>query len=117
MLRYTGHPIADIGVATITAFCQRSRPEDLSVEDLERTAEYLLTQYTSGMLTPYLSCIFTMNASYTQPSWNQEISGQIEEEHLVVHQEDPVKALLPFQPFFLPSKPLDGFHGSSYRWP
>jgi len=72
MLRYTGHPLADIGVATITAFCDKLKPEDLTIKDLERTAEYLLRQYTSGTLTPYLSCVFTMNASYTQPSWNQE---------------------------------------------
>ncbi len=69
MLRYTGHPIADIGVATVAAFCEKSRPEEVAMDDLDRIAEYMLEHYTSGLLTPYLSCVFTMNAVYTQPSW------------------------------------------------
>ncbi|MEW6297029.1 MAG: type I-B CRISPR-associated protein Cas8b1/Cst1 [Thermodesulfobacteriota bacterium] len=89
MLRYTGHPIADIGVATITAFRQKTKPEDLNDEDLEQTAEYLLTQYTSGVLTPYLSCVFTMNASYTQPSWKQAQREQESRELLFSFRREP----------------------------
>jgi hypothetical protein len=38
MLRYTGHPIADIGVATIAAFCGESDPASLTEKDLAETA-------------------------------------------------------------------------------
>lgn len=69
MLRYTGHPIVDVGVATVTAFCGKSRPEDLTIDDLSAVAEYLLQKYVHGPLKSYLSCVFTMNATYTQPSW------------------------------------------------
>lgn len=89
MLRYTGHPIADIGVATITAFRQKTKPEDLDDEDLLHTAEYLLTQYTSGVLTSYLSCVFTMNASYTQPSWKQARREQESRELLFSFRREP----------------------------
>jgi len=69
VLRYTGHPIVDVGVATVTAFCGKSRPEDLTIDDLSAVAEYLLQKYVHGPLKSYLSCVFTMNATYTQPSW------------------------------------------------
>lgn len=69
MLRYTGHPLADVGTATIVAFSKKGRPEDVTTNDLDRVAEYLAKEYLSGVLTPYLSCVFTMNAAYTQPSW------------------------------------------------
>lgn len=30
MLRYTGHPLYDIGVATITAFAEKTAPEQVT---------------------------------------------------------------------------------------
>jgi hypothetical protein len=50
MLRYTGHPIADIGVATIGAFCEKSDPAALTVEDLFKVARFLENEYFSGKL-------------------------------------------------------------------
>jgi len=41
MLRYTGHPLVDVGVATITVWSRRQRPEEVTVEDLGKMAEYL----------------------------------------------------------------------------
>ncbi len=41
MLRYTGHPIADIGVATVAAFCGKADPGTLTVEDLVKVARFL----------------------------------------------------------------------------
>lgn len=66
MLRYTGHPIADVGVATIAAFCKKSDPETLSKHDLLKVARFLEKEYFSGKLLPYLTCIFP-NAAYVQP--------------------------------------------------
>lgn len=66
MLRYTGHPIVDVGVATVAAFCDKPDPGTLTPEDLEKTARFLEREYFSGKLLPYLSCIFP-NAAYVQP--------------------------------------------------
>lgn len=66
MLRYTGHPIADIGVATVAAFCEKRAPKDLTEKDLSKVAKFLETQYFSGKLLSYLTCVFP-NAAYVQP--------------------------------------------------
>ena len=41
MLKYTGHPLVDVGVATITAFAGKQRPEDLTEADLDSIADYI----------------------------------------------------------------------------
>lgn len=66
MLRYTGHPIVDIGVATIAAFCEKSDPSMLTVEDLRKVAQFLEREYFSGKLLSYLACVFP-NSAYVQP--------------------------------------------------
>ncbi len=66
MLRYTGHPIADIGVATIAAFCEKPDPVSLTEEDLLRVAQFLEREYFSGKLLSYLTCVFP-NSAYVQP--------------------------------------------------
>lgn len=72
MLKWTGHPLVDVGVATVVAFSGKHLPEEVTVEDLDHLAEYLAERYVSGGLTSYLSSVFTMNAVYTQPSWEKE---------------------------------------------
>jgi CRISPR-associated protein Cst1 len=66
MLRYTGHPIADIGVATIAAFCEKLDPFSLTQEDLLKVAQFLEREYFSGKLLSYLTCVFP-NSAYVQP--------------------------------------------------
>jgi CRISPR-associated protein Cst1 len=66
MLRYTGHPIADIGVATIAAFCEKPDLSSLSQEDLLKVAQFLEREYFSGKLLSYLTCVFP-NSAYVQP--------------------------------------------------
>ncbi len=66
MLRYTGHPIADVGVATVAAFCGKADPSTLTVEDLDEVARFLEREYFSGKLLSYLTCVFP-NAAYVQP--------------------------------------------------
>lgn len=70
MLRYTGHPFVDVGVATITTFAGKQRPEEVTSQDLENVAEYVKEKYSNddGM-TSYLSVVFTNNAVYTQPAF------------------------------------------------
>ena len=35
MLKYTGHPLLDIGVATITEFANKDSPEQVTEQDME----------------------------------------------------------------------------------
>lgn len=66
MLQYTGHPIVDVGVATVAAFAGNADPATLTVEDLEEMARFIEREYFSGKLLSYLSCVFP-NAMYVQP--------------------------------------------------
>lgn len=76
MLRFTGHPIADVGVATILVFSGKTEPEDLTPRDLEAVGRYLLQHYTRPWLNPYLSCLFP-NSGYFQAYIQQKTKGQI----------------------------------------
>jgi CRISPR-associated protein Cst1 len=71
MLRYTGHPIADVGVATVAAFCDTPDPTSLSKADLRRVARFLEKEYFSGKLLSYLTCVF-VNSAYVQPNMKKE---------------------------------------------
>lgn len=66
MLQYTGHPIADIGVATIAAFCNKQDPATITEQDLLKVANFIEKQYFSGKLLSYLTCVFP-NSAYVQP--------------------------------------------------
>jgi CRISPR-associated protein Cst1 len=63
MLRYTGHPIADVGVATVCAFSEKPDPASLTREDLENVARFIEREYFSGKLASYLTCVFP-NSEY-----------------------------------------------------
>jgi CRISPR-associated protein Cst1 len=67
MLRYTGHPIADVGVATICAFCDKINPEALTRDDLRKVSQFMEREYFSGKLLSYLSCVFP-NSAYVNPT-------------------------------------------------
>lgn len=71
MLNYTGHPLYDVGVATITAFVGKSKPEELTGTDLDKMAEYLAELYTSPVFVSHLSITFTINSGFTTPSFKK----------------------------------------------
>jgi CRISPR-associated protein Cst1 len=64
VLRYTGHPIADVGVATICAFCEKDDPATINAEDLVDVADYIDREYFSGKLTSYLSVVIPNSKPY-----------------------------------------------------
>jgi len=80
MVRFTGHPLVDVGVAVITLFSQRQRPEDVTDADLERMADYMATQYVRQPLKSFLTVAFTSNAWFSQDAFNPEKPGLTEEE-------------------------------------
>lgn len=65
LLRFTGHPLADVGVATLCALAGEEDPRELAEEDLERVTRELRRDYFSGLMQSYLTCVF-MNSEYVQ---------------------------------------------------
>lgn len=68
MLKYTGHPMLDVGLATITAFANKDSPTELVEDDLEAIATYMSEQYTQNPLRSYLTVAFP-NSGFTQPAF------------------------------------------------
>ena len=71
MLKYTGHPLVDVGVATITAFAGKQRPEDLTEADLDSVADYIAREYVRQPLLSFLTVAFP-NSGFTQPAYNKQ---------------------------------------------
>src|SRR5579883_3132622 len=69
MLRYTGHPFYDIGVAAITAYSNKRRPEEVTDDDLGKVAQYIEDNYTVPPLTSFLN-VSLMNSGFTQPAFD-----------------------------------------------
>jgi CRISPR-associated protein Cst1 len=48
VLRFTGHPLVDVGIAALTAFADQAEPQALTPDDLMRAARWLESQYATG---------------------------------------------------------------------
>ena len=70
-LYYTGHPLFDVGLAAITAFSYKDDPADLTVDDLDKVADYIETYYTEQPLTSFLT-VSLMNSDFTQPAFKDD---------------------------------------------
>ena len=70
MLEYTGHPLVDVGIATITAFADKRRPDELTEEDLDKIADYITREYVQDPLKSFLTVAFP-NSGFTQPAYNK----------------------------------------------
>ncbi|MGQ9494605.1 MAG: type I-B CRISPR-associated protein Cas8b1/Cst1, partial [Anaerolineae bacterium] len=70
MLNYTGHPIVDVGVATITAFANKRDPSLLTEADLDKVADFMARQYVVDPLKSFLTVAFP-NSGFTQPAFNK----------------------------------------------
>ncbi len=68
MLKYTGHPFVDVGIATITAFAGKKNPEQLTIGDLDQIADYMAQNYTVKPLRSFLTVAFP-NSGFTQPAY------------------------------------------------
>jgi CRISPR-associated protein Cst1 len=66
LVRFTGHPLPDAGVATLCAMSGKDGPDELTLEDFDVVADELTANYFSGIMGSYLSCVF-MNSEYVQP--------------------------------------------------
>jgi CRISPR-associated protein Cst1 len=70
MLKYTGHPLVDVGIATIASFVGRSDPAQVTEVDLDRVADYITTEYVRPPLKSFLTVAFP-NSGFTQPAFEK----------------------------------------------
>ena len=68
--KWTNHPLLDMGIASLVSFSGRERPEDLTLDDLEKFACYAEQAYRSPELASYLTVLFTSN--FINPSFSAE---------------------------------------------
>jgi CRISPR-associated protein Cst1 len=69
MLTYSGHPLFDVGVATVTALAQKSDPRTVTVADLDNVASIIEKEYVQEPLKSFLGVAFTTNAWFNQPAF------------------------------------------------
>lgn len=82
MLSYTGHPLVDVGIATICAFSKKESPESLEIKDLDKISDYMAENYIVNPLKSFLTVAFTSNSGYSQPAFDK----QPEKRHLYIKQ-------------------------------
>ncbi|MCZ7571792.1 MAG: type I-B CRISPR-associated protein Cas8b1/Cst1 [Ardenticatenaceae bacterium] len=70
MLEYTGHPLVDVGIATITAFAGKRDPAQVSEADLDAVADYIAREYVRQPLKSFLTVAFP-NSGFTQPAFEK----------------------------------------------
>lgn len=69
-LRFTGHPLVDVGIATITAFAGRRDPSQVTEADLEAVADYMARNYVVDPLKSFLTVAFP-NSGYVQAAYER----------------------------------------------
>lgn len=74
-LVYTGHPLVDVGIATIIAFAGKSRPDQIEEADLEKIADFMARQYVQNPLRGFLTVAFP-NSGFTQPAFFKQPDKQ-----------------------------------------
>jgi CRISPR-associated protein Cst1 len=90
LLRYTGHPLVDVGVATITSFANKEDPAEVTQDDLDSIASYMERQYTRNPMKSFLSVVFP-NSGFTQPAFDKHPAKRTAYAHKVLRawQHEP----------------------------
>ena len=76
MLKYSGHPLVDVGLATIVAFADKRTPEQLTEADMEAIANYMARQYTVNPMRSFLQGVAFMNSGFTNPAYYESPEKQ-----------------------------------------
>jgi CRISPR-associated protein Cst1 len=71
MLKYTGYPLLDVGVATITAFADKSDPAEVTADDLNSIAAYIEREYSKNPMKSFLQLTF-QNSGFVNPTMGSE---------------------------------------------
>lgn len=94
MLDYTGHPIVDVGLATIVAFADKDTPDELTSADFEAIADYMEQNYKVNPLRAYLTVAFMNADGFTQPAYFNNPEAQNQYANLVLRafrEEVPIR--------------------------
>lgn len=84
-MRWTGHPLVDVGVATLCAMANRNDPGKLTAEDFDQAAEEMAEYYFGGLMNSYLTCVF-MNSAYVQPAMGKKETKEYTRRVLYAHR-------------------------------
>jgi CRISPR-associated protein Cst1 len=90
VLKYTGHPLVDVGLATIAAFVGKDDPSDLIDADLDQVADYIGQHYTCKPLQGFIHGAVFPNSGYTNPGIKGERRGYYGPV-LYSYQEEPTE--------------------------
>lgn len=71
ILRWTGHPLVDVGIAALTIFAGKHEPQEVSASDLIKFMKFAEQHYVSGDLSKTVDVLFTRN-SFLNPSFKIE---------------------------------------------
>jgi len=69
-LTFTGHPLVDVGAATIAAFAGKSSLGAVTEADLEEVADFIAENYVVNPLKSFLTVAFP-NSGFTQPAFEK----------------------------------------------
>lgn len=70
MLKFTGHPLVDVGFATIWAFSGKRTFDQVTEKDLDKVADYIEAHYVVNPLKSFLNVAFP-NSGFTQPAFEK----------------------------------------------
>lgn len=71
MLKYTGHPFVDVGIAAIADYCDK-QPGEINEANFLRVADYIEQNYVRAPLRGHLTMAFTSNAWFIQDAFNPD---------------------------------------------
>ena len=84
MLHYTGHPLVDVGVATIAAFVGKRDPTTITEADLDKVADFMARQYVVDPLKSFLTVAFP-NSGFTNPAFRKTPEKRDEYAKRILH--------------------------------
>lgn len=70
-LDYTGHPLLDVGLATLTAMARKRHPRELTRQDLEAAARWMAEHYVVDPLKSFLTVAFP-NSGFVQAAYENQ---------------------------------------------
>lgn len=69
-MKFTGHPLIDVGFATIWAFSGKRTLDQVTEKDLDKVADYIEAHYVVNPLKSFLNVAFP-NSGFTQPAFEK----------------------------------------------
>ncbi|MGI5836997.1 MAG: type I-B CRISPR-associated protein Cas8b1/Cst1, partial [Chloroflexota bacterium] len=70
MIEYSGHPLVDVGIATIAAFVNKRDLSSITEADLDKVADFMAKQYVKDPLVSFLTVAFP-NSGFTNPAFSK----------------------------------------------